>query len=58
MGMDWTGTLLAGLEGIPKLAIMSWWTTKGAYAEKLREKEEQVLRILRPTLGPTVDLCL
>lgn len=45
MGMEWTGTLIAGLEGIPKIAMMSWWTTKGAYAEKLREKEEQILRI-------------
>ncbi len=45
MGMEWTGTLIAGLEGIPKIAIMSWWTTKGAYAEKLREKEESLLRV-------------
>lgn len=45
MGMEWTGTLIAGLEGIPKVALMSWWTTKGAYAEKLREKEERLLRI-------------
>lgn len=45
MGMEWTGVLIAGLEGIPKVAVMSWWTTKGIYAEKLREKEEQLLRI-------------
>ena len=36
MGMEWTGALIAGLEGIPKIAIMSGWTTKGAYATKLR----------------------
>jgi len=45
MGMEWTGALIAGLEGIPKIAIMSWWTTKGAYATKLREEEERLLRI-------------
>lgn len=45
MGMEWTGALLAGLEGIPKIALMRWWTTKGAYATKLREEEERLLRI-------------
>ena len=39
MGMEWTGALLAGLEGIPKIAIMSWWTTKRADATKLRGRE-------------------
>ncbi len=52
MGMDWTGTIITGLEGIPKLAIMRWWTTKGDYAAKLREKEEEVLRLLVRTWGP------
>lgn len=52
MGMDWTGTIITGQEGIPKLAVMRWWTTKGDYAEKLREKEEEVLRLLVRTWGP------
>jgi hypothetical protein len=43
-GMQWTGVLLAGMEGIPKVAIMRWWTTKGDYATKLRKYEEEVLR--------------
>lgn len=43
-GMQWTGVLIAGMEGIPKVAIMSWWTTKGEYAKKLREAEEEILR--------------
>ncbi len=51
-GMEWTGTIMTGLEGIPKLAIMRWWTTKGHSAEKLREKEEEVLRLLVRTWGP------
>ena len=52
MGMEWTGALIAGLQGIPKIAIMSWWTTKGAYGEKLREKEESLLRICVRKWGP------
>jgi len=43
-GMQWTGALIAGMEGIPQVAVMRWWTTKGDYAAKLREYEEKVLR--------------
>jgi len=43
-GMQWTGALIAGMEGIVKVAAMSWWTTKGDYAVKQREKEEEMLR--------------
>ncbi|HEY1247358.1 MAG TPA: transposase [Nitrososphaera sp.] len=43
-GMQWTGALIAGMESIPKVAIMRWWTTRGDYATKLREYEEKVLR--------------
>jgi len=43
-GMQWTGALIAGMEGIVKVAAMSWWTTKGDYAVKQREQEEEILR--------------
>ncbi len=43
-GMQWTGALIAGMEGLPKVAIMRWWTTKGDYATNLRKAEEEVLR--------------
>jgi len=43
-GMQWTSALIAGMERIPKLAVMSWWTTKGDYTIKLREQEEMLLR--------------
>ena len=43
-GMHWTGALIAGLEGIPKIALMSWWTTKGTYATHTRHQEEELLR--------------
>ena len=51
MGMAWTGTMITGLEGIPKLAIRRWWTTKGDEAETLRQQEEAVLRVLVRTWG-------
>lgn len=54
MGMEWTGTLIAGLEGIPKIAVMRWWTRKGAYAQQLREVEESVLRICVRKWGQVV----
>ena len=43
-GTHWTGALIAGLEGIPKIALMSWWTTKGTYATHTRNQEEEMLR--------------
>jgi hypothetical protein len=43
-GMHWTGALIAGLEGIPKIALMSWWTTKGDYATKTRKQEEEMIQ--------------
>ena len=43
-GMQWTGALITGMEGMIKVAVMSWWTTKGEYAIRLREQEEAMLR--------------
>jgi hypothetical protein len=43
-GMEWTCALIAGMEGVAKVAVMRWWTTKGDYATRLREYEEKVLR--------------
>ena len=43
-GMQWTGALITGMEGMINVALMSWWTTKGEYATKLREQEEMLLR--------------
>ncbi len=43
-GMQWTGALITGVEGMIKVALMSWWTTKGEYATNLREHEEAMLR--------------
>ena len=43
-GMQWTGALITGVEGMIKVALMSWWTTKGEYATNLRAHEEAMLR--------------
>jgi hypothetical protein len=44
-GMQWSGALIAGMEGTVKVAMMSWWTTKGDYMTKLRIQEEEMLRV-------------
>lgn len=43
-GMPWTGALISGMEGMVKVAVMSWWSTRGDEAMKLREQEELLLR--------------
>ncbi len=42
--MQWTGALITGVEGMIKVAVMNWWTTKGDEATKLRDQEEVLLR--------------
>ena len=53
-GMQWTGALIAGMEGPIKVALMSWWTTKGDYATKMREHEEELLRTCVRKWGNTI----
>ena len=43
-GMHGTGAFIAGREGIPKRALLSWWTTKGDDATKTRNQEEEMIR--------------
>lgn len=43
-GMQWTAALITGMEGTVKVAVMSWWTTRGDDARKLREQQELLLR--------------
>lgn len=43
-GMQWTSALLTGMEGLVSVAVMSWWSTRGEYAVKMREQEELLLR--------------
>lgn len=46
VGMHWTSALIAGMEGAVRVAAMSWWTTRGKYATKTRDQEEQMLRMI------------
>ena len=52
MGMQWSAALIAGMQGLPHLAVTRWWTTKGIFATKLRETEEELLRICVRKWGP------
>jgi len=42
-GMQWMGLLVAGMEGIPRLAAMHWWTTRGKFASKSRNEATKFL---------------
>jgi len=43
-GMQWTGALITGTDGMIKVAVMSWWSSRGDDAKKLREQQEILLR--------------
>ncbi|HZO71107.1 MAG TPA: transposase [Ktedonobacteraceae bacterium] len=52
MGMQWTAALIVGMQGRPHLALSRWWTTKGIFASKLRDTEEEALCICLRKWGP------
>lgn len=54
MGMEWTGTRIriTGMSGAPWVAGMRWWTRKEAWAQSLREVEEEVVRTCVRHYGP------
>jgi hypothetical protein len=52
MGMQWTAALIAGMQGLPHLAVTRWWSTKGIFASKLRDTEEEALRVTVRKWGP------
>jgi hypothetical protein len=58
MGMQWSAGLIAGMHGLPHLAVTRWWTTKGMFATKLRDSEEELLRICVRKWGPRHGPCL
>ena len=45
MGMHWTAGLISGMQGVPRLAVSRWWTTKGDFATKMRDTDEALLRL-------------
>ena len=46
MGMQGSAGLIAGRSGVAQVAVSRWWTTKGVFATKLRETEEELLRVV------------
>lgn len=44
MGMQWTAGLIVGMHGLPQVAISRWWSTRGVFASKQRDTEEEALR--------------
>jgi hypothetical protein len=52
MGMQWTAALIVGMHGLPHLALSRWWTTKGVFATRLRDTEEEALCICVRKWGP------
>ncbi len=45
-GMHWHAALIAGMQGIPQVAMMKWSTTKGDYAENQRQEVKGMFRKL------------
>src|SRR5260370_10875680 len=45
MGLQWTAALIAGMQGLPHLAVTRWLTTRGVFATRLRDTGEETLRI-------------
>lgn len=52
MGMQWTAAVIVGMAGLPHLAMSRWWTTKGVFATREREVEEDLLRVAIRNWGP------
>jgi hypothetical protein len=53
-GMHWVTLLLMGSRGIPKVAAMRWWTTRGKFASDRRSVEAQLLTHCAQTWGQRV----
>lgn len=52
MGMQWTAALIVGMQGRPHLALSRWWTTKGVFATRLRDAEEEAFCVCIRKWGP------
>jgi hypothetical protein len=52
IGMQWTAAVIVGMQGLPHLALSRWWTTKGVFALRLRDAQEEALRVCIRKWGP------
>ena len=50
-GFHWMGLMLAGMSGVPLLASLQWWTTRGPCATTEREVARTMLWYARRTWG-------
>src|SRR5712692_1052378 len=53
-GMQWTGALIAGMEGVVKVALMSWWTTKGVYGTGPSNTRRKAAQNVSEALGESL----
>ena len=53
-GMHWLTLLLMGYRGIPRVAAMQWWTTRGQFASDRRTEEARLLEQCARTWGRRV----
>jgi hypothetical protein len=52
IGMQWTAAVIVGMQGFPHLALSRWWTTKGVFATRLRDTQEEEFRVCFRKWGP------
>jgi Transposase DDE domain len=50
-GFHWMGLMLAGMSGVPLLASLQWWTTRGPCATTGREVARTMLGLAQHTWG-------
>ena len=50
-GLHWMGLMLAGMSGVPLLASLQWWTTRGPCATTSREVARTLLGLAKRTWG-------
>ncbi len=43
LGLEWSGLLIAGMQGVPEVATMEYWSRKGEHATNQREVEKRLL---------------
>lgn len=53
-GFNWLQLLVTGLKGVPMLAHLCWWTTRGETASKKRVEETKILRKVAKLWGSKV----
>lgn len=43
LGMEWLALLVVGMQGVPEVAMMRWWSRRGEHATTQREEEKPLL---------------